>query len=480
MHATVLMPLLPIPSPSSVRRAAPVLATLVMAACLAACSTPGPATRVALEMPPAWSEPAVGTGALQADWWRSFQSDELVQLVDQALAGSPDLAVAAERVRQAEISVRSAGASLFPSVSLGGSTGSRRTDPGAGAGFSSSESSSLSLGVSYEIDLWGRLAAGVRGAEASLVGSRFDLDSARLSLTAAVADAYFQVLALRVRLDIARSNLALAERLLGIVEARYRNGAASSLDLSRQRTTVLSQRAALLPLQVQERQTLSALAVLLGHVPQGFGVIATGLDGLDVPEVQAGLPSQLLTRRPDLASAEAQLAGADADVDAARAALLPGIQLSGSAGLASTALLSLANPSVSLGLTAAIAQTIFDGGRLRGQVELSESQRRQLVETYRKAVLTALKEVEDALGNAARSRDQEAAQRTIRDEAQRALGLAELRYREGADDLATLLDAQRTLFSAQDQLAQLRLSRLTAALDLFKALGGGWQRPAPA
>ncbi|WP_036250178.1 TolC family protein, partial [Methylibium sp. T29] len=164
----------------------------------------------------------------------------------------------------------------------------------------------------------------------------------------------------------------------------------------------------------------------------------------------------------------------DADVAAARAALLPSVSLSGSAGLASTALLSLANPSSSLGLSASIVQTLFDGGRLRNQVALGESARRQLVESYRLAIYTALKEVEDALGNAVRNRGQEQAQLAIRDEAQRSLRLAELRYREGADDLTSVLDAQRTLFSSIDQLAQLRLARLTAALDLFKALGGGW------
>jgi outer membrane protein TolC len=194
--------------------------------------------------------------------------------------------------------------------------------------------------------------------------------------------------------------------------------------------------------------------------------------------VSAGLPSQLLTRRPDLASAEAQLAAADADVAAARAALLPSIQLSGSAGVATAALLSLSNPAASIGLSASIVQTLFDGGRLRGQVQLSESQRRVLVETYRQAVYTALKEVNDALGNAERNRKQEELQTAIRDENERSLRLAATRYREGADDLLTVLDAQRSLFSAQDQLAQLRLARLTSALDVFKALGGGWELPA--
>jgi NodT family efflux transporter outer membrane factor (OMF) lipoprotein len=244
---------------------------------------------------------------------------------------------------------------------------------------------------------------------------------------------------------------------------------------------VLAQRAALLPLETQARQTAAALAVLLGRTPQGFAPDAAGvaetLGELAIPEVAPGLPAELLARRPDLASAEAQLAAADANVAAARAALLPGIQLSGSAGLASTALLSLANPANSLGLTAALAQTLFDGGRLRGQVETARSRRRELVETYRRAVYDALREVEEALGNTDRNRRQEETQLLIRDEALRGLRLAELRYREGADELLAVLDAQRTLFQAQDQLVQFRLARLSGAVDLFKALGGGWADP---
>ncbi len=317
------------------------------------------------------------------------------------------------------------------------------------------------------------------GAQAALSASRYDLQTVRLSLASGVATAYFQVLALRVRLAIAQENLAIAERVFRVVQARYNNGAASALDLSRQRTTVLSQRATIEPLQVQERQTLSALALLLGRAPQGFQIVGLPLTALAVPGVAAGLPSDLLLRRPDLASAEAQLQAADADVAVARASLLPSIQLSGSTGLASNALLSLANPVFSVGLTASIAQTLFDGGRLRNQVLLSESQRRVLVDIYRAAIHVALKEVEDSLANIARNRNQELAQMAIRDEAQRALRLAELRYREGVDDLLTTLDAQRTLFAAQDSLAQQRLARLTSAVDLYKALGGGWVRPTP-
>ncbi|MDL2336919.1 MAG: efflux transporter outer membrane subunit [Pseudomonadota bacterium] len=454
-------------------RSAALRIALAAAFSLVGCATPIDSTRPTIDLPAHWNEIAPGSSVLQRDWWRGFQSAELEQLIDAAQAGSPTLAIAAERVQQAEISVRSAGATLFPSIGVGGSTGAQRSDP-SGASARTSKSTNVSLGVSYEVDLWGRLAAGVKGAEATLAVSRYDLETSRLSLTTGVANAYFQVLALRMRLVIAHENLAIAERVFKIVDSRHRNGAASALDVSRQRITVMSQRATLEPLEIQERQTVTALAILLGRAPQTLQVETRSFDGFAIPEVGAALPSELLVRRPDLASAEARLAGADADVAVARAALLPSVSLSGSAGLASASLLSLANPATSLGLTASIAQTLFDSGRLRNQVALSESARRQLVESYRNAIYTALKEVEDALGNAARHRGQEQAQLAIRDEAQRSLRLAELRYREGADDITTVLDAQRTLFSSLDQLAQLRLARLTAALDLFKALGGGW------
>lgn len=448
---------------------------LVLALALTGCATPIDSVRPAVEVPAQWSEPAPGSLALQREWWRGFQSAELERLIAAAEASSPTLAIAAERVQQAEILVRSAGATLFPSVGIGGGTGAQRSDsPGVSA--RTSKSTSVSLGVSYEVDLWGRLSAGVKGAEASLAASRYDLEAARLSLAAGVANAYFQVLALRMRLAIARDNLAIAERVFKVVDSRYRNGAASALDVSRQRTTVLAQRATIEPLEVQERQTVTALAILLGRTPQLQQVAANSLDGFAIPEVSAALPSELLVRRPDLASTEAQLAAADADVAVARAALLPSVSLGGSAGAATASLLSLANPATSLGLTASIAQTLFDGGRLRNNVALSESARRQLVESYRNAIYVALKEVEDALGNIASNRGQEQAQLAIRDEAQRTLRLAELRFREGADDITTVLDAQRTLFSSLDQLAQLRLARLVAALDLYMALGGGWER----
>lgn len=447
---------------------------LLLALFVTGCAITEPSSRPDYTLSETWIEQAdPSTAVINARWWQSFDAPALDSLIEQARSGSPSLAIATERVVQAELQLRTAGASLLPSVSLGGNTSERRNRPDGGP-TSTTEASSATLSISWEVDLWGRLAAGVDAATASAAASRFDLDATRLSLDASVATTWFQTLALSERLAIARENLDIAERLLAVVEARYRNGAASALDVSRQRTTVLGQRAAITPLEVQLRQTRSALALLAGEAPQQFHTPEERLERLAVPEVAAGLPSELLTRRPDIAAAEARLAAADANVAAARGALLPSVQLSGSGGLATNALLSLADPTRSASLAASLAQTLFDGGRLRAQVDTARSRQRELVESYRLAVLTALKEVEDALGNSARASEQEATQREIRDEARRSLRLSELRYREGADDLAAVLDAQRTLFQTQDQLAQQRLSRLSAAIDLYKALGGGW------
>ncbi|GAB4293651.1 MAG: efflux transporter outer membrane subunit [Thiohalomonadaceae bacterium] len=448
---------------------------LALVAVLSGCASTDTIQRPRVALPETWTEAtSAQVEPLTEGWWQQFNSTQLEALVQEALTASPDLAAAQEKVVQAELQVRQSGASLFPALSLSGSTGVRRNDP-ADEPATNSESTSVSLGASYEVDLWGRIDADVRAAEATLSAAHYDFAAARLSLVAAVADAYFQSLALRERLRIARENLAIAERVLGVVEARYRNGAASALDLTRQQTAVLTQRSALLPLEVQERQTVRALAILLGRAPQGLALMQEDFAQLHIPAVAPGLPAELLLRRPDLARAEAQLAAADANVAAARAALLPSISLSASAGVATTELLSLANPVTTLGLSAGIVQSLFDGGRRRAQVASSESRRRELVENYRKAILTALKEVEDILGNAARNTQQEAMQEQIVAHAQRTLRLAELRYREGADDLLTVLDAQRSLFQAQDTRVQLRLARLGAALDLYKVLGGGWR-----
>jgi len=454
---------------------------IALVCCLSGCAITSPELKPDVPVPGAWNEAAgTDTAAVSSTWWNSFGSTELGSLMNEALAGSPDLAIATERVTQAEAQVRVAGASLFPVLTADGGTSGRRTSA-VGAAKNSGpavvdSAGNIGLTVSYELDLWGKNRDGVRSAESSAAAARFDRDTAQLVLVSGVATSYFEVLALRARLAIARDNLAIAQRVFDVVSARSRDGVASALDVSRQQATVLSQQAALVPLEQQEHQTLAALAVLVGRPPEGFDVKGAAIADVTVPAIDPGLPSNLLVRRPDLASAEAQLAGANADVAAARAALLPTITLTGTAGLATTALTSLATggTTAAIGIAASVLQPIFDGGRLRGEKAVAESKERELVETYRKAILASFDDVEQALAGTTRLGQQEQLQEGVQTSARESLRLAEARYKAGADDLLTVLDAQRTLFAAQDQLAQVQLNRLQAAVSLYKALGGGW------
>lgn len=446
-------------------------------ALLAGCAQSPRQHALPVELPPTWGAATPQGNWPDPHWWTGFQAAELDRLIELALADSPDVRIAEQRVRAAELAVQQAGSSLFPSLGLSASSGSRRSEAPGSSGTVRSESSSAALNIGYEVDLWGRLSAGVRGAEASLDGVRFDQESVRLTLTSGVANAYFQHLSLVDRLEIARQNLQLAERLMAIVETRARYGSASALDVSRQRTTVLSQRAALLPLETQLRQTRHALALLVGKLPGELVLQGDRIERLSLPAVGVDVPGAILSRRPDLARAEADLRAADAQVDVARAALLPTLQLSAGGSLATSTLLSLSDPTRVLSLTGSLAQNLFDGGKLRRQVDIGEVGVQQSWQAYRKTLLTAVKEVEDALVNVERQGTQELNQSAVRDEAQRSLQLSEQRYKAGAAGLSDVLDAQRTFFSAQDQLAQIRLSRLSASVDLIKALGGGWQAP---
>lgn len=453
---------------------------LIMLLALAGCATTSSPPRPDVAVPDGWREvPKPAPTVVSLDWWRAFDSAELADLVAMAIAGSPDLAAASERVRQAEALVRVAGASLFPTLDLDVASVRRDTHPDQGPAVNVDTTNAV-LTARYEIDLWGRLASGVRAAESSLRVSRYDLEAARLTLVSGVATAYFDLLSLRDRLALARDNVATAERVLAVVESRVRNGAATPLDLARQRGATASQRAAIPSLELQERQTLSALAILVGRTPAGFGVAGRSVAALAIPEIAPGVPADLLVRRPDVAAAEAGLLGANANLAVARAALLPEITLAGSVGLASGALFAFGNPATIVSAAAALAQPIFDGERRGAEVDRAAARERELVETYRSAILAAFADVENALVATSRNARQEALQNEVRSEAREALRLAEVRYRAGADDLLVVLDAQRTLFQAQDQGAQIRLARLQASVSMYRALGGGWSLPADA
>ena len=438
-----------------------------------------------VKLPVAWdaAPTASATDAtdenLPQDWWKKFDSPVLSSLIEEALAGNPSLKIAEERLHQAERALSVARDNLMPDLSV--NANSSRTRSGAdGTPDVIRSSTTVNAQLRYDVDMWGGGAASLRASKASLAGSRYDLDRSRLALSANVAAQYFQLLSIRARVAIARENLEIAERVLRIVDARYRNGVTRQLDLTQQTTAVLQQRTNLIPLEAQERQTETALGLLLGRVPQEFRVNGESFDRIVVPEVQPWLPSELLLRRPDLAVAEASLSAAHANIAVARATLLPGaISFTAGGGLASSALLSLTDATKTFSLSGAlsIVESIFGVRARKAQLENARSSEFISLLNYASAIRTALKDVDDSLANAQTDLRREESQRAVLEQAQRALDQAELLYREGSGDLQAVLDAQRTQFSAQDQLSQIRLARLNSALDLYVALGGGWTAP---
>jgi outer membrane protein, multidrug efflux system len=435
---------------------------------LTACATGPTPTLKTGDVPATFEQMAAPKAPIwpAADWWRGFASTELDSLIAGAQANNLDLAAAEARVLQADARARQAGAALLPAVAL--SANATRQTHSSGFG--------VSLGASYELDFWGRNHDILNAALAASHASRADGETVALTALSSVADTYFQLLSLRERLAIANLNLQNAQTVLTLTEAKVRDGIATPLDLAQQRATVAGLQASIPSLEQQALAARDALAVLLGRPPEGFDVAAKDLEAIAVPEVAPGLPSELLIRRPDVVSAEANLKAAHADVAAARAAFFPTISLTGSGGLSSASLSGLlANPLSSFSLGASLFQTIFDAGSLAAQSEQARAREQELLATYRAAALNAFSETETALGSIGNLADQEAYQTEQEAQSEQAFNIAQVRYREGVSDFLTVLDAQRTLYSARDQLNQVKLARLEGAVALYKALGGGWQ-----
>lgn len=448
------------------------LPALMVAGC--ATFTPEPVP-LPVTPPEQWSAQLDEGQGIDASWWQAFNDDHLNRLIDKALAANSDLAATAQSVIQADLQLQSAGAGLLPSVGASASTG-RQASRASGGDTNTGGSTSAGLSVDYELDLWGRLSAVEGAALASFQATRFDYDAARITLIASVASTWFEWLELQQRVEVARNNLAIGERTLALVEARFRNGAASRAELARQQTSVLSLRNAVPPLEYQARQRLAALRVLTGELPFEGDTPEADIAAVSIPVISPLAPASLVTRRPDLAAQEARLVAASADIEQARAALLPSVSLSAAVRLSTDSFLSLADPTRSVSGLLGLSQSLFDGGQRRNAVAISESRRVALLEGYRGSLLKAFQEVGDALDRDSLYELQEQRLQEILVRAEETLRLTEVRYREGADDLLTLLESQRNVFDARQQLSQMRLNRLIAAVDLYKALGGGWQR----
>jgi multidrug efflux system outer membrane protein len=412
----------------------------------------------------------------QPDWWQRFDSPELSDFILTAQTDNRDLAVAAARVLEAHAQTAIQRASLFPQLNLQ-AQGQRAGPNGAQSinNFPIGNSFGLTLGASYEVDVWGLARSNVRAAAETLKSTRFAQQAVALTVTADVANTYFSVLALRRRIAIANEDILAIRSILTTIELRVSTGKSSHLDLAQERAQVESVEAELPQLQEQELEARVALAVLLGQPPETLEVKASSLEDIRPPLVNPGLPSELLLRRPDVAQAEATLASAHANVDAARAALLPQFALSGSDGFASAAIGTLLHgPSVAWDYGGSVLQTVFDGGKLIEQKKLAGATQQEQIASYESAVLRAYADVETALGQVKNNIRAEEHLGLEVDAAREAFQISQLQYRQGTTDLLTVLQSQQTLFSAEDQLAQITLARMQAVVHLYEALGGGW------
>jgi outer membrane protein, multidrug efflux system len=446
---------------------------------LAACSVGPVYKRPDIPLPDQWRDPSPTAGQSiwpQSDWWHGFGSDRLDQLIGEAQRRNDDLGVAIARVQEADAQVRIAGAALLPTID-GGVTATREHAQLSGEGLRTFNLFNPELTASYELDFWGKNRATRAAARASAVASRYDQQTVALTVISSVATTYFQALELRDRIEVARQNLSNGEKILHGFKLEETAGTATGLDVAQQETTVALLKAALPPLLQQFRQTVNALAVLIGETPESVDVDLGTLAELTRPPVVEGLPSQLLARRPDVAEAEQKLIAANANITVARAALFPNIELTAGGGFESSALTSLISPanrvwSVSAGLT----QPIFHGGALRGQVALSHAQYAELLSTYHKTVISAFSNVENALVAAQQTLDQQLRQQEAVDRAQRAFQFAQTQMSAGVVNILTVLNTENALFSAQDELVQVQYLHLQSLVDLYTALGGGWQQ----
>lgn len=462
----------------------PAMTPLVLALLLAGCAgTRSDYQTPAVALPAAWQQSVAPAQAaeLPERWWRQFNDPALDQLIETALTRNNDLAAAAWRVRQAQLQAGIAATSLAPTLGASvSSNASRRLD---GDGNATVRSSGATLSASYEVDLWGRVARTRDAAEWAARATQQDLEAAAQALAGTAAGLYWQLAYVQQRLDSGGDSLAYALRTQELVRVQYAAGAVSALELREAEQTVASQRAVLAQLEQLRVETRNALALLMDGPP---GVAAPGVDTLAqllpqtptrlpetaLPLVAAGVPAELLARRPDLRAAEARLRNVLASGDATRASYYPALTLTGQLGTSSSALLSLlSNPVAALG--AGLSLPFLRAREMQLSGELASAQYAEAVTNFRQTLYTALADVENALSartQLAVQGEQLALQLAAAREAER---LYEVRYRTGAAALRLWLDAQERRRSAELAQQQNRLDQRNALATLYRVLGGG-------
>jgi NodT family efflux transporter outer membrane factor (OMF) lipoprotein len=477
---------------SSARCAGLALLTAVLGGCAVGPDYHRPSAQVpdSWHAEPPWHEAAPGDAVLKGNWWELFRDATLTRLVEQALGNNQDLRVAAAHLQAARAQVTVTAAAQYPFVGLDAVAGRGRISadrPLAAYGTPNSSTTQndfvLGASVNYELDLFGRVRRQVEGARASAAQAEADFENERLMLLAELAVDYFDLRELDAEIDVLRRSLELEHKALSFVTARHDLGFATGLDLAQQQALLESSETQIELLRKQRAEAEHAIATLVGTPAPNFA-LAPAADSAPLPSLPLGLPSDLLQRRPDVASAERAMAAANAQIGVARAAYYPSIDLvptfgGPSAGWQSNALSGLFKASSvfwSLGLST--TQTLFDAGKTRALVRVANADYTAAVATYRRTVLSAMEEVENGItGWSSLERASEQADSSVRDE-QRAFDIASARYRDGVDTYLDVITTEQTLLTNQRQAVQIRGQQLSTAVYLIKALGGGWAQGA--
>jgi multidrug efflux system outer membrane protein len=425
--------------------------------------------------PAAAASAAAGRAAVDIPWQQFFGDERLKSLIALALQNNRDLRVAVANIEQARAVYQIRRADQVPNVNLG-VTGNRLTN--ADGGITSSYVAGLSL-ASFELDFFGRVKSLSDAALELYLASEEARRSAQITLIASVANAYYSVLADNEQLALAIRTSQTREVSLQLTQLKFDNGVASELDIAQARSLVEGARVAQAALARMRAQDENALVLLVGAPVKLDLAPDAGLVGTQVgPDLPAGLPSELLTHRPDIRQAEQQLRAANANIGAARAAFFPRISLTGSAGFASGDLLGLFDSgTLAWSFTGQLLQPIFDGGRNQANLDAAKAARDIGVAQYEKSIQTAFREVADALAARAMLGQQLDAQRAQAQAEELRLRLADLRYRNGVTSFLDVLDAQRSLFTTQLATVQVQLSKIQNEVILYKVLGGGWTEP---
>jgi len=455
---------------------------LVAVAALAGCRTPPPppAPDTPVELPDGWTRRPDGERfGVTETWWEDFDDPVLSQIVGEALANNPSLVTAEARVRQAAAQATIAGARLHPWVGgdarVGGSDRfigkSEFAEPTVQA-----QSHGVALNVSWELDLWARIRSGQAAAVADVEAARAIYHGARLSLAAQTAKAYFTVVESRRQVEVAEDNLASATGLLERIRDRFREGLRTALDLKFAESEVSSAAARLTARRRAQDATKRQLETLLARYPNAATITAAVLP--DAPAaVPAGIPADILARRPDLVAAEKQHVAAYYRVAEAEKSLYPRISLTGEAGRASSALADVVAGDFAVwSIVGRLTQPIFEGGRLRANIDAREAQRDEQIAAFANAVLKALAEVEISLAADGFLARQETEIHGLVDESRASVTLSEERFLSGLASFLGVLEARRRHFTAQSELLRTQLDRLNSRVDLYVALGGGFHR----